>query len=140
MTAVINELSYMNHKIIQLVRYALGLSWIYHGLFPKLLTVAEIERAMTASIGFNAEISYWITKAAGMGEVIFGLLLIIFYKNKHLLWLNIIALSSLLIFVSIQIPAVLIEAFNPVTTNSMMVVLSLILLDNIRKPSASSKP
>eukprot|EP00493_Phyllostaurus_siculus_P000832 UN00837 len=36
---------------------------------------------MTASLGFNPEISTLITRAAGIGEIIFAVLFFIFYRT-----------------------------------------------------------
>lgn len=112
----------------QIARYIIGLSWIYSGVFPKLMQIAPLEKVMTASIGLSDEISYLITKAAGVGEVIFGVIFILLYKSRSVVWLNIFALSALLVFVAILQPPLLIEAFNPVTTNIPLIALSVILL------------
>ena len=88
---------------------------------------------MTSSMGFSNEISYLVTKSAGAGEVIFGLLLFVFYKSKPIVIVNIIALIALLLFVVVFQPQLLIEAFNPVTTNIPIIGLSLILLNDLKK-------
>lgn len=88
---------------------------------------------MTSSFGFNDQISYFITKAAGAGEVIFGIVFFLFYQYKAVVLWNIFALIGLLFFVAFLQPQLLVEAFNPVTTNMPLVGLSLILLN-------SSKP
>lgn len=116
----------------QIVRFILGLSWIYHGLFPKLVHIAPIERQMTASLGFSTEVSDFITRFAGVSEIGFGIALIIFYRVRAMIWLNIIALVSLLSFVVLLQPQLLIEAFNPVTTNIPLIGLSFILLNNLK--------
>lgn len=118
---------------IQIARYIVSFSWIYHGIFPKLIHVAPIEKLMTASFGLSEEASYVITKLAGVGELLFGVLLFIFYKNKHLIIVNIIALLGLLLFVAILQPQLLIEAFNPVTTNIAIIAFSFILLNNTKQ-------
>lgn len=115
---------------VQIARATLSLSWIYHGLFPKLIHIAPLEEAMTASLGFNSHISYWITKTAGIGEIIFGCLLFVFYQYRPLIHFNILALLGLLASVALLQPALLIEAFNPVTTNLTLVALSFIILSN----------
>ena len=114
---------------IQIARIIVSFSWIYHGLFPKLVHIAPLEKQMTASFGFSAEYSYLITKAAGVGEILFGITLLLFYRHKPLVVLNILALVGLLGFVAIMQPQLLIEAFNPVTTNISLVALSVILLN-----------
>lgn len=120
----------MEHSSLQVVRYILGFSWMYHGFFPKLLTVAPLERQLTATMGFSAEVSNLITKCAGISELIFGFILIVFYKNKHIIHLNMLALIALCIFVAVQMPVLLIEAFNPVTTNLALIGFSYVLLKN----------
>ncbi|MEH6448120.1 MAG: DoxX-like family protein [Oleispira sp.] len=119
--------------LIQVARYIIGFSWLYHGIFPKLIHIAPLEKALTASLGFSDDVSYLITKSAGLGEIIFGTLFIIFYRNKNVVLLNILALSGLLVFVAVLQPQLLIEAFNPVTTNIPLIGLSLILLDKVKK-------
>jgi len=118
----------MDHQSRQVVRFVLAFSWVYQGVFPKLLTVAPLEKALTATIGLSPEYSYLLTKFAGVSEVLFGLALFFFYKSKPLLILNIVALTALGVFVAVQMSTLLIEAFNPVTTNLPLIVLSYILL------------
>ena len=118
----------MDHRSLQVVRFVLAFSWVYQGVFPKLLTVAPLEKALTATIGLSPEHSCLLTKFAGVSEVLFGLALFFLYKNKPLLIFNIVALTALALFVAIQMPSLLIEAFNPVTTNLPLIVLSYVLL------------
>ena len=113
---------------IQIARYIISFSWLYHGIFPKLIHIAPLEKLMTASLGLSNELSYLVTKSAGVGEVIFGVLFFLFYRNKAVVLLNIIGLSGLLIFVVVLQPQLLIEAFNPVTTNIALIGFSVILL------------
>lgn len=108
-----------------------GLSWIYHGIFPKLVHVAPLELAMTSSIGFSDEISYLITKFAGVSETIFGLVFIAYYRVRSIIYLNIAGLTMLLLFVMLNMPKLLIEAFNPITTNIPLIALSFIILNCI---------
>lgn len=121
---------------VQVARYILAGSWIYHGLVPKLLTVAPIERAMTATLGFSVDTSMLLTRLAGVSEVVLGILLLIFYRNSALIIMNIVSLAALLVFVAVQIPSVLLEAFNPVTTNLSLIGLSCVLLQANRSASS----
>ena len=127
---------HMKLNPIQIARYALGLSWLYQGFFPKLWTIAPLERQLTATMGFSIPLSDLITRGAGVGEMTFGMLLIVFYKVKTIHLLNIMALVGLLLYVLFMMPTLLIEAFNPVTTNLTMIALSLVLISHID----SSKP
>lgn len=104
---------------------------MYQGFFPKLYAIAPLERQLTATMGFSSEASNVITRGAGVSEIIFGLLLIIFYKNKIIHVLNILALLGLLSYVIVMMPTLLVEAFNPVTTNITLIALSVILLSNL---------
>lgn len=113
---------------IQLARYIIGLTWIYHGLFPKLLQIAPLERAMTGSLGLSDELTYLMIKAAGIGEIIFGVIFIWCYQSKLVQWLNLAALAGLLFFAAVMTPFILLEAFNPVTTNLPLMVLGYTLL------------
>ena len=117
---------------LQIARFIISFSWLYHGIFPKLVHIAPLEKLMTSSLGLSNELSYLVTKSAGVGEVIFGVLFFIFYRNKTIVYLNIIGLSGLLCFVAILQPQLLIEAFNPVTTNISLIGFSLILLVELK--------
>ena len=113
---------------VQLARFILGFSWIYHGLFPKLITIDPIEKAMTATLGLSETASTLVTQTAGIAEILFGLMILAFYKNRTLILLNILALILLLAFVVVQMPSILVAAFNPVTTNLALIGLSFVLL------------
>ncbi|OBT10411.1 hypothetical protein A9267_05905 [Shewanella sp. UCD-FRSSP16_17] len=120
---------------IQIARFIVSFSWIYHGIFPKLIHIAPMEKLMTASLCFSNEISDLITQSAGIGEVIFGIVFFVFYRSKWVLILNVLGLIGLLIFVAVLQPQLLIEAFNPVTTNIPIIGLSLVLLNNLKQSS-----
>ncbi|WP_462163625.1 DoxX-like family protein [Pseudoalteromonas xiamenensis] len=122
---------------VQIARFIVSFSWLYHGIFPKLIHVAPLEKLMTSSIGFSEDISYFITKSAGVGEVLFGVVLFIFYYYKPLIILNIIGLGFLLMFVAVLQPQLLVEAFNPVTTNIPIIGLSFVLLCNTKQSSSA---
>ena len=120
-----------------MARYIISFSWLYHGIFPKLIHISPLEKLITSSFGFNDQISYLITKSAGVGEVIFGIVLFIFYKIKAVILLNILSLVGLLFFVAILQPQLLVEAFNPVTTNIPIIGLSLVLLNSLKQSNNS---
>lgn len=84
-------------------------------------------------MGFSVETSTLITRGAGISEIIFGVLLIAFYQNKTIHLLNIVALLGLLAYVAFTMPVLLIEAFNPVTTNLALIGLSVVLLSDIER-------
>ncbi|MEH6595407.1 MAG: DoxX-like family protein [Colwellia polaris] len=124
---------------IQIARFIISFSWLYHGIFPKLVHIAPLEKLMTSSLGLSGELSYLLTKSAGVGEVIFGVLFFIFYRNKVMVILNIIGLTGLLAFVAVLQPQLLVEAFNPVTTNITLIGFSLILLVELENEDKKGK-
>lgn len=91
---------------------------------------------MTSSLGFSDEITYLLIKSAGVGEVIFGLVFILFYRIKLVQIINLAGLVGLLVFASVMTPFILMEAFNPVTTNIPLILLGYILLQHLGSVSA----
>lgn len=123
----------MNHlSTLQIARFIISFSWFYHGLMPKLVHISPLEQQMTGSFGFNPEISNLITRTAGVGEIIFAVLFFIFYRSILINVLNILALIGLMLFVAILQPSLLIEAFNPVTTNLAIIAFSVVLINELK--------
>lgn len=83
---------------------------------------------MTGSLGFSEELTYLLIKSAGIGEVIFGLVFIWLYRVKVIQQINLAGLAGLLMFAVVVTPNILVEAFNPVTTNIPLMVLGYLLL------------
>ena len=117
---------------IQIARFIIAFSWLYQGIFPKLVHIAPLEKLMTSSLGLSIELSYFVIKIAGAGEVIFGILFFVLYRSKAIISINIIGLTGLLGFVAMMQPHLLIEAFNPVTTNIALIGFSFILLHELK--------
>ncbi|SFM44325.1 DoxX-like family protein [Halopseudomonas yangmingensis] len=121
-----------NTAFTRLARWVVGLSWVYHGLFPKLLHVAPLEYQLTAQLGLGDPATLWLVRGAGVAELLFGLLFILLWRRPLLHWLNIAGLLGLLLFVAVMMPAALFDTFNPVTTNVPLLALSLYLLAQVR--------
>lgn len=85
---------------------------------------------MSGSIGLTEENTLLLIRFSGVAEILFGIAFIVFYRIGILVMLNIAGLVGLLVFVLVMTPSVLIEAFNPVTTNIPLIVLSIVLLRN----------
>lgn len=90
---------------------------------------------MSGSIGLSEPNTLLLIRFAGVSEIVFGLLLIAFYKNVALLYLNIAGFVSLIAFVLVMTPHLMVEAFNPVTTNVPLIALSLVLLNEAKRNS-----
>ncbi|PCI74714.1 MAG: hypothetical protein COB20_14730 [SAR86 cluster bacterium] len=125
-------------NIVQLSRVVLGLSWVYHGLFPKLLFLAPLELEMSGSIGLTESNTLLLIRFAGVSEIVFGILVLVCYRNVMVLYLNILGFIALLGFVLIMTPHLMVEAFNPVTTNAPLLVLTLLLLQEAKKRGVDS--
>ncbi|MFA3790885.1 DoxX-like family protein [Aliiglaciecola sp. SL4] len=123
----------LNLSLVQLARFTLGLAWIYHGLIPKLLHVDPMEKVITVALGFNAQNSLIFTQIADLAEVILGVALILFYKNLLLIYFSALNLVALLVFTIIFVAQVVVAAFNLVTTNIPLIVLSVVLLKNAQR-------
>ena len=93
---------------------------------------------MMQQSNFAPETIVLLTRLAGIAEIGFGLIFFIFYKTKFANFLNIFLLSVLLVFAAIQLPLVLVEAFNPVTTNIPLIGLSFVILLELKKSALST--
>lgn len=113
---------------VQIARFIITFAWLYHGLAPKLIQIAPFEQLMSGSLGFGDELTHIFIKMAGIAEVIWGVIFFFFYKVRAVLLLNIIALIGLLLAVAALQPQLLIEAFNPVTTNIPLIAFTVIIL------------
>ena len=97
-------------------RFLLGFLLIYHGLIPKILWLSPDEIKLVSSSGINVPASI-VSPLAGIGEIVIGLMIILFRSSILPVYLAAMLLISLLVFVGITSPDYLIGAFNPVTTN-----------------------
>ncbi len=116
--------------ITQLARLAITFAWFYHGLVPKLLHIAPLEWQISSSLGLEGDLTHLLIRSAGIGEIIWAFVFFIWYQIPTIIYLNIIALIGLLLAVAVLQPVILFEAFNPVTTNLSLIVLSVWLLPN----------
>ena len=111
----------MNSKIelarIDLIcRSLLSFLFIYHGLVPKILWLSPTEASMITASRLEIPASY-IAPLAGALEIALGVIILIYKKSNTPIYAAAIALASLLIYVTTIQPHLLVEAFNPVTTN-----------------------
>ena len=107
-------------RIAWLARLALAAVFIWHGLVPKLLWLSPDEMAMIAAHGlpdhelFAPEL---IARVGGMAEILLGMVLL---KVRHQRWPLLVAgvvLLVLLLDVALLSPHLLIQAFNPLSSN-----------------------
>lgn len=115
-------------KINLISRLALGLVYIYHGLVPKILWLSEIEKQLVVAGGFNPEHVHWLSPLAGVAEIILGSTIIYFRQYLAPVYIAAGALIGLLLYVAVLQPELLIEAFNPVSTNLMGLIFCYLIM------------
>ncbi len=118
----------------------IALTWIYHGLIPKLLHPETGERALLEQSGipFLQGHETAAVYAVGIAEILFGLAFLRFGRNRLLHGLNIAALIALGITAAVLGPSTYLAPFNPATTSFGVIALSVVvLLLRNRVPDAS---
>ena len=110
-----------------LCRLGLGFLFIYHGLLPKILFLSPIEVGLVEASGAGVPASI-ASPLAGVLEIVLGLLIALRLGGKPPVFLAALALVGLLIYVALLSPALLVEAFNPVTTNVLGLLLCYLIL------------
>ena len=107
-----------------LARLTLAAIFIYHGLVPKLLMLSPTELRMIDAHG----LPHGVAALAGVAEIFLGLALALLRKQRWPLWTALLALGALLLDVALFTPDLLVEAFNPLTTNLAAMALCVIAL------------
>tara|TARA_R110000868_G_scaffold41077_1_gene140793 strand:+ start:14420 stop:14827 length:408 start_codon:yes stop_codon:yes gene_type:complete len=110
-----------------LCRLGLGFLFIYHGLLPKILFLSPIEISLVEASGAGVPANI-ASPLAGVLEIVLGLLIALRLGGKPPVYLAAFALITLLIYVALLSPALLVEAFNPVTTNLLGLLLCFLIL------------
>lgn len=101
-------------QIAWVARIALALMFIWHGLVPKILWLSPDELAMIQAHDWPAP--EWVARIAGLAEIILGLLLLRQRRRWPLLLAGVL-LIGLLLDVALFSPHLLLQAFNPLSTN-----------------------
>lgn len=115
-------------QALQLCRLTIAFVWFYHGLVPKLLGPAPGELRMDQALGLSGNAAVQLAYAAGIAEIAFAAVLLLVRDREWPLWLTIAAMGGLLAYASWSAPALLGEAFNPVTTNAGVAALAIVAL------------
>jgi hypothetical protein len=106
-------------------RAVLAFVFIYHGLVPKILWLSTTETALAAAHGLYAPV---ISPIAGVGEILLGGVILFWRRSLLPVYAAIAALVVLLLDVMIMMPALLSEAFNPVTLNLAVIFIGYIVI------------
>ncbi len=107
-------------QITWLARLALALVFIWHGLAPKILWLSPDEVAMIAVHGLPDHPLFapqLIAAVGGIAEILLGILLLTVRRQRWPLLVAGAVLLVLLLDVALLSPHLLIQAFNPLSTN-----------------------
>jgi hypothetical protein len=108
--------------------------WLWQGLMPKLLFPSADERVLMTAIGLPPK---WLV-ATGVVKLVLAFATLLLWRWRPLFLMNITAMAGALVAVAVGAPSYLVAAFNPVTLNAGMILLSLIgYLSAAELPSAS---
>jgi hypothetical protein len=101
---------------------------------PKLLFASVDEKTMIAAAGLPVS----LVPVAGAIEVVLAVSTLVLWRWRPWFIVNILLMAGALIAVALQSPAYLVAAFNPVTLNLGMMLLSITgYLAGAELPSAS---
>ncbi len=108
-------------------RLALCFLFLYHGLVPKILWLSDTEIALVRAVGIFDSVEL-ISSLAGIGEILLGLSIIYFRRSLIPVFMAVAILIGLLAYVIFFLPPLLVEAFNPLTTNLLGLVLCYLVI------------
>lgn len=113
-----------------LARLTVAAIFIYHGLVPKLLFRDATELQLLDAHG----LPHGLLTLAGIAELSLGLIMVLLRRQRWPLYLALTVLLGLLVDVSIFAPALLIQAFNPLSLNLAAMALCVIALRDKSRP------
>ena len=99
--------------------------WLYHGFIPKLIFrhATELELIAKGPLIVNEQTTLVL---AGVGEVLLGLCVLIFWKKRWPIYLSLVGFVMLLIGAVAIAPALAVQAFNPITLTLSAIAFCLI--------------
>jgi hypothetical protein len=81
---------------------------------------------MNMAAGFNESQAITVAYVGGVGEIMFGLMMLILWRQRWPLLLSAALMVGLLFFAITFYPILALSAFNPVTTNICVFCLSIV--------------
>ncbi|MGE7979708.1 DoxX-like family protein [Psychrobacillus sp. NPDC093200] len=115
---------FFSHWIITILFF---LVWVYHGLIPKLILMHPEEVSMTQGLlPFTFNEAQNIVATAGVIEIVFGLLWLLYKNKRRLLKIQLIIFPLLTLTTIIGDATVFGDPFNPLTFNLSLFALTII--------------
>jgi uncharacterized membrane protein len=138
------RLSKALYAVYAVANFVIALTWIYHGLIPKILHMETGELAMMQASPFSLLQGHEAAAVyvVGAAEILFGLCFIFFGRRRLVHYLNISALLALAIAAAFIQPSLYQYPFNPATTSFGITALSIIVLkirDDVPNARACSR-
>jgi len=115
------EVSFAFAAIHAVARLAIAFIWLWHGLVPKLIFRDLQEKIMLTQSGASVSLLPWV----GGAEIVFAALILLTWRQRGILLLNIALMMIALGAVALRSPGYLWGAFNPVTLNIAVIALSM---------------
>lgn len=123
--------------ILHICRLTLAVLWLYQGIVPKIMGPHPDEIIIADGVLSLQAFSLPVLKSlsaqqmvfyAGMGEVVFGLLIFLFYKQRLIYTFNNMALVILFIMTVWLTPQFIMAAFNAFAINVAMFAIGCIAI------------
>ncbi len=109
-----------------LCRITVAMVWLYQGLIPKLIASHPDELVMLADAGIAETTAPTVLVIAGAAEVALGVMVLVFFGHRWPLALTAGLMIPATLVVAINSPQFLLAAFNPVSLNWLLAVISVI--------------
>ncbi|APZ96037.1 hypothetical protein Fuma_05700 [Fuerstiella marisgermanici] len=117
----------MQRTVVHFIcRITLAAVWIYQGLIPKLIARHPDELEMLADAGIADGVAPTMLAIIGCVEIVWGGAVLFFCKRRWPLMITVLLMILATIAVALSSPDFLSAAFNPVTLNLLVAVVSLI--------------
>lgn len=128
------QISMRMSVIHAIARLAIAFVWLWQGLMPKLLFLSVDEKVLLAASGLPVT----LLPIIGAVELALAALTVLLWRWRSFFILNIFFMVGALATVAVSSPRYLVAAFNPVTLNVTMILISLIgYIASSKLPSAS---
>lgn len=130
-------LSLQRTVIHAICRVAVAFVWVYHGLVPKLIARDPDELRLLRETGIGEMTLPAALTSIGIVEICLGVCVLLFFRSRWPLAITAVLMLLATIAIAFNSPRYLSAAFNPVSLNFLLAVVSLIglvMMDDL--PSA----
>lgn len=119
-------LSLQRTLVHAICRVAVAFVWVYHGLVPKLIARDPDELRLLGETGIGEMTLPAALTVIGIAEMCLGVCVLVFFRSRWPLAITPVLMLLATIAVAVKSPRYLTAAFNPVTLNFLLAVVSMI--------------